>query len=82
MYTVRKLRNLAKMKYVFNAQLSERFMLAACLLLQKGLLLNNLTINSLKKKVNTFELREFNRFLDTPDNPKIQQNFLDDAKIY
>ena len=71
MYTVRKLRNLAKLKFVFNS-LSERFMLAACLLLEKGLLLNNLTINSLKKNVNTFELKEFNRFADTPDNPKIQ----------
>jgi hypothetical protein len=70
MYTVRKLRNLAKMKFVFDA-VSERFMLAACLLLQKGLLLNNLTINSLKKRVNSFELREFNRFLETSDNPKI-----------
>lgn len=70
MYTVRKLRNLAKLKFVFNS-LSERFMLAACLLLEKGLLLNNLTINSLKKNVNTFELKEFSRFADTPDNPKI-----------
>jgi len=36
MYTVRKLRNLAKLKYVFN-DYCEKFMLGACLLLMKGL---------------------------------------------
>ena len=40
MYTVRKLRNLAKLKYIFN-QLTEKLMLSACLLLHKGLLLND-----------------------------------------
>lgn len=46
MYTVRKLRNLAKLKYIFN-NLSEKFMLVACLLLVKGLVLNKTTIDSL-----------------------------------
>ena len=32
MYTVRKLRNLAKLKYIYN-NLTEKFMLSACLLL-------------------------------------------------
>lgn len=40
MYTVRKLRNLAKLKFVFN-QLTEKFMLSASLLLFKGMWLND-----------------------------------------
>lgn len=55
MYTVRKLRNLAKLKYVFN-ELSEKFMLSACLLLIKGLLLNKNTIKSLERGDNIFNL--------------------------
>ncbi len=80
MYTVRKLRNLAKLKYVFNF-LTEKFMLSACLLLQKGLVMNKTTINSLKKGFNVFKLQEFDKFLKTPDNKKIQNNFKEDDKI-
>lgn len=81
MYTVRKLRNLAKMKSYFN-NLSEVFMLNACLLLQKGLLLNKNTIRTLSEKFNLFDLKEFDKFLLTEDNLKIQKNFKDDDKIY
>jgi len=61
MYTVRKLRNIAKLKYVYN-QLTEKFMLAACLLLQKGLIYNERTIQSLKKGTNIFNLNNFKEF--------------------
>ena len=81
MYTVRKLRNLAKLKYLFN-QLTDRFMFAACLLLRKGLLINENSINSLKMSYNTFDLKEYKRFLNTDDTAKIQKNFEDDHKIY
>lgn len=81
MYTVRKLRNLAKLKHVFN-QLSDRFMFAACLLLKKGLLLNENSIGSLKNGNNAFDLQDFSRFLKTEDKPKILKNFEDDQKIY
>ena len=55
MYTVRKLRNLAKRKDIFY-NLSDRLMLSACLLLQKGLVLNQLTLSSLESNINTFGL--------------------------
>ncbi len=70
MYTVRKLRNLAKLRYVFN-DYCEKFMLGACLLLFKGLMLNTNTINSLDKGNNIFNLQNFNEFLNTADNQKI-----------
>lgn len=81
MYTVRKLRNIAKLKHIFN-QLSDRFMFAACLLLKKGLLLNENAIYSLKKAYNTFDLQDFKKFLNTEDKAKILKNFEDDQKIY
>lgn len=81
MYTVRKLRNLAKLKHIFS-DLSDKLMFSACLLLQKGLLLNSNTIKSLSKGFNTFKLQEFDKFLKTKDNVKIQNNFKDDDKIY
>jgi serine/threonine protein kinase len=81
MYTVRKLRNLAKLKHIFP-ELADRLMYAACLLLHKGLLLNSNTIKSLAEGYNTFNLQEFDKFLKTKDNEKIQNNFKDDDKIY
>lgn len=81
MYTVRKLRNLAKLKQLFN-QLSEKFMFSACLLLQKGLYINDCAIQSLKKADNVFQMNGFIEFLGTQDNQKIQQNFMEDNKIY
>lgn len=70
MYTVRKLRNLAKLKYVFD-NMTEKFMLTACLLLQKGLILNKTTIKSLEQGNNIFKLQSFDAFLKTKDNYKI-----------
>lgn len=67
MYTVRKLRNLAKMKYLFN-QLTEKFMLSACLLLLKGLWLNENTIRSLRTGNNIYNLTGFSEFVQTSDN--------------
>lgn len=81
MYTVRKLRNLAKLKHIFS-QLTDRLMLAACLLLKKGLLLNENAIGSLKSGYNTFDLQDFSKFLHTDDKSKILKNFEDDQKIY
>ncbi len=81
MYTVRKLRNLAKLRYLFN-NLTEKFMLSACLLLQKGLLLNQNAIKSLQTGYNAFEVKEFDKFLEIDDNQKIQSNFKDDDEIY
>ena len=58
------MRNLAKLKYIFN-NLCEKFMLVACLLLIKGLVLNRTTIDSLIDRKNIFNLNEFDKFLST-----------------
>lgn len=81
MYTVRKLRNLAKLKYLFN-QMTDRFMHSACLLLKKGLLLNENAINSLKTGNNIYNLKQFNKFITSDDNSKILRSFEEDLKIY
>ena len=64
MYTVRKLRNLAKLKYIFR-DLVDVLMLSSCLLLKKGLFLNQEAIKSLKMRKNIYNLKEFHKFLDT-----------------
>lgn len=81
MYTVRKLRNLAKMKNVFN-EMSDALMYAACVLLKKGLLFNQNAILSLKSGENVFKLKDFHKFVKTEENGKILRNFEEDEKIY
>jgi serine/threonine-protein kinase ULK/ATG1 len=81
MYTVRKLRNLAKMKSVFN-EMADALMYAACVLLRKGLLFNQNAITSLRAGDNVFKLRDFPRFVKTEENGKILRNFEEDEKIY
>ena len=81
MKDVRKLRNLAKLRPVFG-QLCDRFMFAGCLLLKKGLILNENAIESLKNGYNAFELPEFTKFLASDDKAKILKNFEEDQKIY
>lgn len=81
MYTVRKLRNLAKMKSVFN-EMADALMYAACVLLKKGLLFNQNAIGSLRTGDNVFKLKDFGRFVKTEENGKILRNFEEDEKIY
>lgn len=57
-------------------------MYAACLLLKKGLLLNQEAIAGLKNKKNTFELKDFEEFANTEECKKIKDNYQDDEKIY
>lgn len=81
MYTVRKLRNLAKMKNVF-ADMADALMYAACVLLKKGLLFNQTAIGSLRGGENTFKLKDFAKFAKTEEAGKILRNFEEDEKIY
>ena len=46
MYTVRKMRNMVKMKQIYG-QLAENMMIVACLLLTKGIILNKYMIDSI-----------------------------------
>ena len=81
MYTVRKLRNLAKNKAVFKSY-SENLMVSACILLKKGLIFNMNAINSLKNEENFFKLKDFEKFVDTLEKTKILASFEEDTKIY
>ena len=81
MYAVRKIRNMAKLKNIFN-EMTETFMYAACILLRKGLLMNQHAIQSLRQGNNIFKLNDFHKFLQTDENSKIQKNFEEDEKIY
>ena len=62
--------------------MTDAFMYAACILLRKGLLMNQYAIQSLKQGDNIFKLKDFNKFLQTDENVKIQKNFEEDEKIY
>jgi len=81
MYAVRKIRNLAKLKNVFG-DMTDSFMYAACILLRKGLLMNQFAIQSLRTGDNIFKCKDFAKFLKTDENAKIQKNFEEDEKIY
>lgn len=80
MYTVRKIRNLAKQKHIYK-EFCQKLMLSACILLRKGLLMNENTIHSLKMKNNIFNMKYFEDFCKT-DDVKIVRNFESDDKIY
>ena len=82
MYTVRKLRDLAKKRQVFTNEICDRFMLISCLLLKKGIPFNLQVLESLKKKKNIFNLKHYSEFLKKEDIPKIYQNFQGDQNIY
>jgi len=81
MLTVRKIRNLAKLKNDFN-EMTETFMYAACILLRKGLLINQHAIQSLKLGYNIFELEDFSKFLKTDENSQIQKILEGNVKLY
>ena len=80
MYTVRKIRNLAKQKHIYK-ELCGKLMLSACILLRKGLVLNEYTIRSLKLNKNIFQMKFFDEFCQSED-AKIIRNFESDDKIY
>lgn len=64
MYDVWKLRNLSKMKNIFQEK-ADHFMYAGCLLLTKGMLINKNCINSLLNKNNIFSIENFNEFVES-----------------
>ena len=81
MKTVRKLRNLAKLKNSFPT-LSDNLLFSACLLLKKSLLLNSIIIKSLNYRTNIFKLQEFEKILKTEDYKNIKNHFKINDKIY
>lgn len=62
MHTCRKLRNLAKQRDELGEP-ANNFMYAGLLLLKKGIMLNEIAINAIKKEQNVYGLSQFDQFL-------------------
>lgn len=81
MFTVRKIRNLSKVKAAFGS-LSERLMLSAALLLHKAMLNSEEALAGLESGNNSFGLPLMKQFVASEESRKILENFLDDQKVY
>lgn len=81
MHTCRKLRNLAKQRQHLN-QASESLMYSGLLLLKKGIIKNEVAINTITHQVNSFELPEFEYFIETNNCRKILKELSKDNKLY
>ena len=81
MYSVRKLRNLSKMKAVFNQQ-TDLFMYAACLLMQKAILTSRYFIETLNRKTNAFQAAGFEQFVNSSVGQRVVQSFVQDGQVF
>lgn len=81
MHTCRKLRNLAKQRNVLGPA-SDGLMYVGLLLLKKGILLNEIAINTLLQKTNSYQLYNFDYFLTTNNCGKIEAELSKDNKLY
>jgi serine/threonine-protein kinase ULK/ATG1 len=81
MHTCRKLRNLAKQRQHLK-QASESLMYSGLLLLKKGIIKNEIAVNTITHQVNSFQLPEFEHFLETNNCRKILKELSKDNKLY
>lgn len=82
MFTVRKLRNMSKIRKSLPPDIAENFMLAACILLKKGLILNEKLLNSLKDAKNLYGLPGFDYFCKTDLRNQIMDSIMEDHNTY
>lgn len=82
MHTCRKLRNLSKNVREFGKEATRAFMFGATLLLKKGILMNEIALNTLKFKRNDYKLEGFEYFVTRPNSQKILEELTKDQKIY
>ena len=84
MYTVRKLRNISKMRDTISGSDADRFMLVSCLLLKEGLLVNRELILKLSESTEpTFMgINNFQHFKKCPYNSKVIEDLLEDQSMY
>ena len=83
MYTVRKVRNLAKLKDKFQSlKIPEYFMTIACLLLKKGIIMVENLSNSLSQNQNYFNDPFYAKFAQGKDHQKLQHFLKEDIKVY
>lgn len=81
MHTCRKLRNLAKQREHIS-EASESLMFSGLLLLKKGIIKNERAINTIKHQINSFNIRRFDKFLETNNCKKIMKELSKDNKLY
>jgi len=81
MHTCRKVRNLAKDRDTLGSA-SNHLMFAGILLLRKGQRLNEIAIQSIKTKNDTYGLNWFTEFTHTQDCTNILNTLQDDQKLY
>lgn len=81
MHTCRKLRNLAKQRD-FLLEASNSLMYSGLLLLKKGIIKNEMAINSIKYKLNNLKISGFEEFLGSESGPKILAELQKDNKLY
>merc|ERR1711939_1177118 len=81
MHTCRKVRNLAKDRNTLG-NASNNLMFAGILLLRKGQRLNEIAIQSIKTKTDTYGLNWFTDFTNTQDCTNILNTLQDDQKLY
>lgn len=82
MFTVRKLRNMSKIRKSLPLDISEKFMLTACILLKKGLIINERLLNSLKDAKNMFTFPGFEYFCKTDLRNQIMDSIMEDHNTY
>ena len=82
MHSCRKLRNLSKRSDIFGQQICEKIMKSALLLLKKGIMLNQVSIQTIQNKTNTFGISGFESFLNTNNAHKILKELQKDHQLY
>lgn len=81
MHTCRKLRNIAKQRAKLG-EASCHFMYSALLLLRKGIIMNEIALNAILKKVNAFGLNNFDEFAGSEEGEQISKELTKDNKLY
>lgn len=81
MHTCRKLRNLAKQRD-FLLEASNSLMYSGLLLLKKGIIKNEVAINSIQDKLNNLNISGFEEFLGSESAPRILTELQKDNQIY
>lgn len=84
MFTVRKLRNISKMRKILSQDDADRFMLVACLLLKNGIMVNKKLILELSESSNDqfYGIMDFQKFRKCSYNNKIIEDLLEDQGMY
>lgn len=82
MQVCRKLRNLSKQKEKLSQEIRMSMMKSALVLLKKGIIYNNIAIETIKKKKNSLRVADFPNFLKSTSCGKIYKELMRDTGVY